>query len=214
MASPIAHSFAGFWTFLLFAKQLQIRLAAQWRQYLPRLGLLVLIANLPDFDFPISLTLLGNASLHHQFTHSLSAAVLVALALSCVWRIAPGFWRSAMIYFTAYGSHLLIDLCTGSTLGWTNTGSGIPLLWPWPKDFSSPLILIPGVRHTQTLRAIFTVDNAWSSVYELLGFGAITVIVFVLWKRKLKSRTLGKQKLKSRLSRPTSEVSEHLLSEL
>src|SRR5436309_3347437 len=117
MASPIAHSFAGFWTFLVFAKQLQIRLAAQWRQYLPRLGVLVLLANLPDFDFPISLGLFGNASLHHEFTHSLAAAVLAALAVSWVWRIAPGFWRSAIIYFAAYGSHLLIDLCTGPTLG-------------------------------------------------------------------------------------------------
>ena len=213
MASPIAHSFAGFWTFLVFAKQLQIRLAAQWRQYLPRLGVLVLLANLPDFDFPISLALLGNASLHHEFTHSLAAAVLVALAVSCIWRIAPGFWRSAMIYFTAYGSHLLIDLCTGRTLGWTNTGSGIPLLWPWPKKFSSPLILIPGVRHTQNLPAIFSMDNAWSSTYELLTCSAITAAAFILWKRKLKSQTLGKRKLKSRPNRPTSEAPANLLSE-
>jgi membrane-bound metal-dependent hydrolase YbcI (DUF457 family) len=213
MASPIAHSFAGFWTFLLFAKQLQIRLTVHWRKYLLPLGVLVLLANLPDFDFLISLALLGNASLHHEFTHSLVAGVLVALAVSCVWRIAPGFWRSAMIYFTAYGSHLLIDLVSGRTLGWTNTGSGIPLLWPWPKNFSSPLILIPGVRH-ETLRAIFSMDNAWSSIYELLTFGAVTGIVFVLWKRKLKSRTLGKRKLKSGPNRPTSDVSDHLLSEL
>jgi membrane-bound metal-dependent hydrolase YbcI (DUF457 family) len=83
-----------------------------------------MLANLPDFDFPISLGLLGNASLHHEFTHSLAAAILVALAVRCVWRIAPVFWRSAMIYFAAYGSHLLIDLCTGRTLGCTNTGAG------------------------------------------------------------------------------------------
>jgi membrane-bound metal-dependent hydrolase YbcI (DUF457 family) len=218
MASPIAHSFAGFWTFLVFAKQLQIRLTAQWRQYwcqyLLQLSLLVLLANLPDFDFPLSLALLGNDSLHHGFTHSLAAAVLVALAVSCVWHIAPGFWRSAMIYFTAYGSHLVIDLCTGRTLGWTNTGSGIPLLWPWPKNFSSPLILIPGVRHTQALRGIFSLDNAWSGIYELLACGAITAVAFILWKRKLKSQTLGKRKLKSRPNRLTSEVSKHLLSEL
>lgn len=213
MASPIAHSFAGFWTFLVFAKQLRIRLAAQWRQYLPRLGVLVLLANLPDFDFPISLGLLGNDSLHHEFTHSLLAAVLVALAVSCVWRIAPGFWRSAMIYFTAYSSHLLIDFCTGRPLGWTKPNSGIPLLWPWPKKFSSPLVLFPGVRH-ETLRAIFSMDNAWASIYELLTFGAITVIVFVLWKRKLKSRILGERKLTSGLNDPISEGLEHLLSGL
>ena len=210
MASPIAHSFAGFWTFLVFAKQLQIRLTVHWRKYLLPLGVLVLLANLPDFDFLISLALLGNTSLHHEFTHSLVVGVLVALAVSCVWRIAPGFWRSAMIYFTAYGSHLLIDLFSGRTLGWTNTGSGIPLFWPWPKNFSSPLILIPGVRH-ETLRAIFSMDNAWSSIYELLTFGAVTGIVFVLWKRKLKSRILRKAKLKSRTSRPGPENPTQLL---
>ena len=157
MASPIGHSFAGSWTFFVFAKQLQIRLAAQWRQYLSRLGVLVMLANLPDFDFPMSLGLLGNASLHHEFTHSLAVAILVALAVRCVWRIAPVFWRSAMIYFAAYGSHLLIDLCTGRTLGWTNTGAGkrfvtiaararsylskaqIPLLWSLPNKFQLAL---------------------------------------------------------------------------
>src|SRR5213596_2713467 len=55
VASPVAHTFAGFWTFLVFAKQLQIRVAAQWRQYILPLGVLVVLANLPDFDFPISL---------------------------------------------------------------------------------------------------------------------------------------------------------------
>jgi membrane-bound metal-dependent hydrolase YbcI (DUF457 family) len=138
MASPIAHSLAGFWTFLVFAKQLQIRLAAQWRQYLPRLRVLVLHANLPDFDFPISLGLLGNASLHHEFTHSLAAAVLVVLAVSWVWRIAPGFWRSAIIYFAAYGSHLLIDLCTGRTLGGPTTALAFPCSGRGPKISARP----------------------------------------------------------------------------
>ncbi|HCP91246.1 MAG TPA: hypothetical protein DIT76_04240 [Spartobacteria bacterium] len=181
MASPIAHSFAGFWTFLVLAAQLKIRLAAQWRQYLPELGVLVLLANLPDFDFFTELGSHAN-ELHRGFTHSLAADVLVTLALSCVWRIATGFWRSAMLYFTAYSSHLLIDLLTGSRLGWNNTGSGIPLLWPLTKEFSSPLILVFGVRH-KNLSAIFSIDNAWSSIYELLTFGAITVVVLVFRAR-------------------------------
>jgi membrane-bound metal-dependent hydrolase YbcI (DUF457 family) len=182
MASPVAHSFAGFWTFLLFARQLQIRLASQWRQYLPQLGILVLLANLPDFDLFISFALLGNSELHHGFTHSLAVGALVALALSCVWRIATGFWRSAVLYFIAYDSHLLIDLCTGSRLGWTNSGSGIPLFWPLTEKFSSPLILIPGVRHIN-FGALLSMENARSSTYELLLFGAITAVVLALRAR-------------------------------
>jgi len=179
MASPIAHSFAGFWTFLIFANRLRIRLLEQWRQYLPELILVILLANLPDFDFFISLAVLGNDHLHRELTHSLVAGAFVALTFACVWRITKRFWESVILYFTAYGSHLLIDFCTGNKLGLTRSGSGIPLLWPSHKEFSSPLILFPGVRHG-TLGAIFSMDNLWTALYELLTFGAITVIVLAL----------------------------------
>jgi membrane-bound metal-dependent hydrolase YbcI (DUF457 family) len=207
MASPIAHSFAGFWTFVCQRGHFKTKLTAHWRQYLLPLGVLILLANAPDLDL-----FLGNA-LHRGFTHSLTAAILISLALSCIWRITPGFWRSAILYFTAYSSHLLIDFFTGTKIGWTNTGFGMPLFWPWPKTFSSPLILIFGIRH-KDFAALFSLDNIWACTYETLTFGAITVAASVLWKRKLKSRILGKPKLKSRTNRPTSEAPTHLLSSL
>lgn len=187
MASPIAHSFAGLWTFLATRGRFKARLTAQWRQWLPRLGVLILVANLPDLDFlPVCFD--GNVkNLHHSFTHSLTFAILISLALSCAWRIASGFWRSTLLYFTAYSSHLLIDFFSGTKLGWTHTGSGMPLFWPWSKEFSSPLILTFGVRH-KDFAALFSLDNVWSCTYELLMCGAITVVALVLWKRKLKSR--------------------------
>ncbi len=202
MASPIAHSFAGFWTFLALRVRSKTRLATHWHQYLPQLGVLILLANLPDLDLLITPGFPANA-LHRGFTHSLAVATLISLALSCVWRIAGGFWRSAILYFTAYGSHLLIDLCTGTQIGWTKSGSGVPLLWPWPKNFSSPLILIPGVRH-QSFSALFSLDNVWSCTYELLTCGAITVIAFVLWTHILKSKT----------NRPAPQAAAHSLTEL
>jgi membrane-bound metal-dependent hydrolase YbcI (DUF457 family) len=174
MASPIAHSFAGFWTFLWARAHFKTQLAAHWRQYLLRLGVLIILANAPDLDLVITPGFPGNA-LHRTFTHSLTVAILIALALSCAWRIVPGFWRSAIVYFTAYSSHLLIDLFTGTEIGWTNSGSGIPLFWPWPKNFSSPLILIFGVRH-KDFAALFSLDNVWACAYELLTCGAITVV--------------------------------------
>src|SRR5205809_4093987 len=106
MASPIAHSFAGFWTFLLLTARLKVCLITACRQYLPQLVLLVLLANLPDIDFLFGLATDENANaLHRGFTHSLAAAFFVALAVACVWRIAGSFWRSATLYFLAYGSH-------------------------------------------------------------------------------------------------------------
>src|SRR6266566_229589 len=115
VASPVAHSFAGFWTFLLLTARLKVSLATACRQYLPQLVLLVLLANLADVDFIFGLGTGANANaLHRGFTHSLAAAVFVALAVSCLWRITGSFWRSAILYFSAYSSHLLIDLCTGT----------------------------------------------------------------------------------------------------
>ena len=188
MASPIAHSFAGFWIFLALAEELKSRLVARWRQWLLPLGVLVLLANLPDVDFLLGCFQGNPNNAHRDFTHSLASAVLISLALSCVWRIAPGFWRSTLLYFTAYSSHLLIDFFSGTKIGWTHTGFGMPLFWPWSKEFSSPLILTFGIRH-KDFAALFSLDNVWSCTYELLTCGAITAVVFVLWKRRLKSRS-------------------------
>src|SRR5437016_10379987 len=182
MASPVAHTFAGFWTFLLLTARWKVRLVTACRRYLPQLLLLVLIANFADIDF-----LFG---LHRSFTHSLAAAVFVALAVSCVWRIAGSFWRSAILCFSAYSSHLLIDLCTGTKLGWNATASAIPLFWPWAKEFRSPLVLVVGVSH-KDLPALFSMKNAWSSFYELLTFGAITVALLALRLRHEQRRTMS-----------------------
>ena len=203
MASPIAHSIAGFWTSLAARRGLTGKVAAEGRQYLPRLGVLILLANAPDLDLFLPPGFPNNA-LHRGFTHSLTLAVAVSLALSCVWQIVPGFWRSTVLCFAAYSSHLLIDLFTGMRLGWTYTGFGIPLFWPWHQNFSSPLILVPGVHH-KTLSALFSLDNLWVCIYETLTFGGVTAIASALWKQKLKSRISGKQKLTLQTNRPTPQ---------
>ena len=173
---------------MLLTARLNVRLATACRQYLPQLVLLVLLANLADADFLFGIGSAAKANaLHHGFTHSLAAAVFVALAVSCVWRIAAGFWRSAILCFLAYSSHLLIDLCTGAKLGWNATGYGIPLFWPWTKEFRSPLVLIVGVKH-KDLPTLFSMANVRSSFYELLIFGAITAALLALWVRHQKRR--------------------------
>jgi membrane-bound metal-dependent hydrolase YbcI (DUF457 family) len=203
VASPIAHSFAGFWIFLALAEELKGRLVARWRQWLLQLAVLVLLANLPDVDFLLGWFQGNPNNAHRDFTHSLVAAVLISLALSCAWRITVSFWRSTILYFTAYSSHLLIDFFTGTKIGWTNTGFGMPLFWPWGKTFSSPLILFLGIHH-KDFAALFSLDNVWACTYELLTCTIVTLVVGLLWKRRLKSRT----------NRPKSEAPAHLLSNL
>jgi membrane-bound metal-dependent hydrolase YbcI (DUF457 family) len=183
VASPIAHSFAGLWTFLLLPRQARSWLVTGRSVWFVRLALLVFLANLPDLDFFLALGQHAN-ELHRGFTHSLAAALALSLGLSCLWRIAPGFWRSASLYFMAYGSHLLIDLSTGRRLGWTHSGYGIPLFWPSHQQVNSPLIILFGVRHNN-LSALFSIDNLWFAAYELALCGAITLILLTLWRRKL-----------------------------
>jgi membrane-bound metal-dependent hydrolase YbcI (DUF457 family) len=207
MASPIAHSFAGLWTSFALERRSKTSLTVSWRQCVPRLAVLVLLANAPDLDL-----FLGNA-MHRGFTHSLTVAVLISLVLACAWRIAPDFWESTILYFTAYSSHLLIDFFTGTKIGWTDTGFGMPLFWPWSKTFSAPLILSFGIHH-KDFAALFSLDNLWACTYETLTFGAITVGASALWKQKLKLPILGKQKLKLRTNRPISAAATSLLSNL
>ena len=201
MASPIAHSFAGIWTSWLLMPRLASKRFDSSRACLPKILALVVLANLPDLDFLLELGFRAN-ELHRGFTHSLLAAVVVSLGLSFAWWIVPGFWRSALLYFTAYGSHLLIDLCTGTSLGWTNTGSGIPLFWPWRHEFSSPLIFLFGVRHAN-LAALFGIDNIRSYIYELSACGAITLVLLILWNQNLNLRiNPSGSKMKRTLAEP------------
>jgi membrane-bound metal-dependent hydrolase YbcI (DUF457 family) len=180
----VAHSIAGFWTFLLLTARSKMRLIVACRHYLPQLILLVLLANLADIDFLFGLGGRENwDAFHHGFTHSFLAAFLVAIVVSCVWRIAGSFWRSFTLCFLAYSSHLVIDFFTGTKLGWNSTGSGIPLFWPWNKDFSSPLVLVVGVKH-KDFPALFSAQNLQSSLYELLFFGVITAVMLCVRLQK------------------------------
>ena len=169
---------------MVFAARLKGHLAAICKKYLPQLVLLVVLANLADIDFLFGLGTEWNANaLHRGFTHSLVAAAFVTLVIASAWRIAGGFWRSAILYFSAYGSHLLIDVCTGTVLGWNNTAFGIPLFWPWAKEFRSPLVMVLGVNH-KDLPTLFSEVNVWSSLYEVLTFGSITLVLLALRVRR------------------------------
>ncbi|MGI9115208.1 MAG: hypothetical protein DLM52_03200 [Chthoniobacterales bacterium] len=181
MASPVAHSFAGFWTFLLLVQRRGLGLTQPWRTRLAQVSVLTLVANLADFDFVPEL--LFRRDYHRGFSHSLVAAIIAALVFAGIWKIAGAFWRSAAIYFVAYGSHLLIDFFTGLKLGWNHSGSGIPLLWPSPeKDFASLFVLVYGVRHG-SIAAIFSLANLRAICYDTLVCGTLTAVLLA-WRAR------------------------------
>ncbi|MBA3272568.1 MAG: metal-dependent hydrolase [Chthoniobacterales bacterium] len=180
MASPVAHSFAGFWTFLCFHREGGFSVLQNWRRFALQIGLLIFVANAADLDFLLSLYVRGNLNaLHHGFTHSILFAAIVAVAFAAISPSARSFFRSSLIYFAAYGSHLLIDLVTSDRLGWNARGSGLPLFWPSREEWGSPIALFLGVQH-KNFRALWEMQNALASLYELLVCGAITAMVLIL----------------------------------
>lgn len=113
MPSPIGHMLAGVgvaWT----------AEAATRRAVSPRTVLTcALLAALPDAD------LLG-PGMHRTSTHSLTAVVAVFIVAAAVTGHVTR-WRTAMLYASAYASHLLLD-----SLGVDNfPPRGIQLLWPF-----------------------------------------------------------------------------------
>ncbi len=81
------------------------------------------LAAAPDGDIILGILLGKGATYHGTFSHSLSAAVVVALV---AYAIGGGRW--AAIAGIAYASHLLVDLLdesgpTNLMLGWPFTGA-------------------------------------------------------------------------------------------
>lgn len=81
------------------------------------------LAASPDGDIVLGILLGRGGSLHGTFTHSLTAAVVVALL---AWAIGGARW--AAIAGIGYASHLLVDLLdesgpTNLMLGWPFTGA-------------------------------------------------------------------------------------------
>ena len=103
-----------------------------------RLGLLataVVLANAPDLDFVPGLVTGVPGAFHRGATHSVTAALLVALAAAAIawWR---GAGRRGMAWWAgfagaAYGGHLLLDFLTVDAV----PPYGAPLLWPASDRF-------------------------------------------------------------------------------
>jgi membrane-bound metal-dependent hydrolase YbcI (DUF457 family) len=97
----------------------------------------LIVANLPDFDF-IPGYLMGDAARFHWGpSHSITAAVFAGLVAGLVcWKWRGGFLRPALIIFAAWASHVLLDLLLGPVRG---APFGLELYWP----FSHRRVMLP-----------------------------------------------------------------------
>ncbi|MGH7505035.1 MAG: metal-dependent hydrolase [Longimicrobiales bacterium] len=130
-------------------------------------------ANLPDLDFLPGLLRGDPRAYHRGSTHSLGAALVVALATGVFarWR-GWGFRLPFLLAFAAYGSHLVLDGITPDTHG----RAGIPLFWPLSNTLVGEALPIPWrLREFLHLRLG---DDATSFLTTLLS-GRAALVIFV-----------------------------------
>ncbi|HVR72746.1 MAG TPA: metal-dependent hydrolase [Planctomycetota bacterium] len=141
MPSPIAHTLAGL--------GLAAAIPSRGAPALLWAALGIFAANAPDLDFVPGL-ILGDANRWHQGpSHSLAAALALALAGGGAAYLAGrgGRARAALVaalLAAGLASHLLLDLFAEDR----REPMGIPLLWPWSTEtFKAPWVIFGAIRH-------------------------------------------------------------------
>jgi membrane-bound metal-dependent hydrolase YbcI (DUF457 family) len=127
-----------------------------------------LLAAAPDGDIILGILLGRGGSLHGTFTHSLTAAVVVALIAYLL-----GGVRWAVIAGIGYASHLLVDLLdesgpTNLMLGWPFTGAR-----PYSLGKLFPKVPVQGEGMIDTAMNVLRPDSLMNLVVQTLMAAAI-----------------------------------------
>jgi inner membrane protein len=187
VATPIGHALAAYAVYHFSAGT-----ASENRRIF--LGLCVLMAIAPDFDF-IPGMFEGQPALYHQrISHSLGAAVVVSLVAALVYGMKTGeVCASWKWFFLAYASHLLLDFIGPDG----RPPYGQPLFWPISSEYyfaPASLQLLWGVRHAKATSAI---TSEWiSGILQPHNLGALSIEVLLTLPMVLLARCVSS--LKSR----------------
>jgi inner membrane protein len=176
VASPFLHSMIG----AALARR-------AWGSGTARILGLAAVACLPDLDILPGLLRGDPFRYHHGISHSLGAALIVAVALAAVVPVgARDRARTALAVGAAYISHLVLDLASYDSF--SRDGVGIPLLWPLDGGH----ILAPvhlfffgiGPDATGLADGILRVGNLWAVVWE----AGLILLVGALLSLRLRRR--------------------------
>lgn len=186
MPSPVGHSLLGFVIFHLFKRK-----HVKWNILI--IVIIIIISNLPDFDF-IPGILTGEPNRYH---HGISHSFGFVLILSGVIYFALNFWdktKSRMLtgwFFIFSSLHIILDFFANDT----TQPFGEPLFWPlWSSYVISPYSIFFDIRRSNDIKEFFP------SLFSLHNLKAILieiVFVFILWVimnriLRLKSKLINK----------------------
>jgi membrane-bound metal-dependent hydrolase YbcI (DUF457 family) len=172
MPSPIGHSLAG-----LIVHAASARDASELRA--PRRIAIVVGAALAA-DVDLTFRFFDGRNHHNNETHSLGAALLAAVVVLTVARLA-GWTRPlslALAAGAAWGTHVLLDYLNLDT----NPPIGILALWPWSDDYYKwpwPLFLDIG----RTIEWETVRKNAVAGAWEAATLGPLA---WLAWRRRMK----------------------------
>jgi inner membrane protein len=184
MATPIGHALAGYAIFSAYQSTMR-------QNRLKLLGLCLVMAIAPDFDFLPGL-LAGQPALYHQgISHSLGVAAVVSFGLTVMYRLRRGtIVADWSLFFFAYVSHLAVDLLGVDA----RPPYGIPVFWPFSNEaYLSPWQILLGVHH-----AASTSDSigAWLlRVFHLVNLKAIGIEVLAILPIVLLIRNFSRLRL-------------------
>jgi membrane-bound metal-dependent hydrolase YbcI (DUF457 family) len=154
----------------------------------------ILLANLPDFDLLAGYLFASNPLQYHWgFTHTLWFSLLAGISIGRTLK-ASGYlfdFGSGLVALVI-GSHIAIDLVTGSRWGF-HPSYGLKLLAPlWDIKVSSPISVFLGVKHEPGY--LFGRHNLMAVVIDVLVFVPIVIALAATsgnkwrrWKRVAQS---------------------------
>jgi membrane-bound metal-dependent hydrolase YbcI (DUF457 family) len=151
-----------------------------------------MLAASPDGDIILGILLGRGGSLHGTFTHSITAALIVALLAYAV-----GGSRWAVIAGVGYASHLLVDLLdesgpTNLMLGWPFTGAR-----PYSIGKLFPKVPVDGNGIVDTARNVLRPDALTNLVLQTLMAAAIygALVLIARGIRRMRVRCVGQSAL-------------------
>jgi membrane-bound metal-dependent hydrolase YbcI (DUF457 family) len=151
-------------------------------------GVAAVLAAAPDGDIILGILLGRGGAYHGTFTHSLTAAVVVALV---AYGMGGGRW--AAIAGIAYASHLLVDLLdesgpTNLMLGWPFTGAR-----PYSLGKVFPKVPLHGGGVMKTARELLRPGPLLLLMLQTLMAAAVfgALLLAARWMRVARGRRAG-----------------------
>ena len=178
MPSPLAHALTGY---IFYDKKPFLFFEKGWTNFL----FYLFLCNLPDIDF-LPGYLIGEPNrYHHGLTHTLGAALLVALLFGIIFH----FWKErfgsvTVVVFLTYYVHVLLDFFTDDL----RSPFGVMLLWPFNSlYYISDVKIFKNVFRSDVsstfFSSLFSKTNIETFVLEAFIFG-VAIILFKLFKTR------------------------------